>query len=61
MRMTGLQTKRPRTLAWQSFLATGFIGVIVTKGDWLAALEIGVGFGILALLIGLAYAPFKKN
>ena len=55
MRMTGLQTKRPRTLAWQGFLAGGFMVVIVTRGDWIAALEAGVGIAVICYLIGLAY------
>lgn len=61
MRMKGLQTKRPQTLAWQRFLAGGFMVVIVTRGDWIAALEAGVGIGIVCLLIGLAYAFFNKK
>jgi hypothetical protein len=59
--MKGLQTKRPHTLAWQGFLTGGFMIVIVTQGDWTAALEGGVGIGIVCFLIGLAYALWRKR
>jgi hypothetical protein len=55
MPLTGLRTKRPRTLAWQGFPAGGFMVVIVTRGDWIAALAAGVGIAVICFLIGLAY------
>ena len=61
MRMTGLETKRPHTLGWQGFLAGGFMVAIFTRGDWIAAIEAGVGIGILCFLIGLVYRFVTKS
>ena len=53
--MRGLRTKSPLTLGAQGLLASGFVVAIVTHGDWAAALEAGVGIGIVCLLIGVVY------
>jgi hypothetical protein len=58
--MRGLRTKRPHTLAWQGFLAGGFMVLVVTRGDWLAALEAGIAIGLVCFLIGLAYRTASR-
>jgi hypothetical protein len=53
--MRGLRTKSPLILGAQGFLAGVFLVAIVTQGDWAAAVEVGVGIGIVCLLIGVVY------
>ena len=53
--MRGLRTKSPLTLGAQGLLVGVFMVAIVTRGDWAAALEAGVGIGIVCLLIGVVY------
>jgi hypothetical protein len=48
-----LRQRRPLRLAIEGFLVAGFMGAVVTQGNFAAAGELAVVFGVLFGLLGL--------
>ena len=58
--MKGLREKGPLRLAVEGALAGTFMAAVVTRGDFSAAWQAGIGIGILCGLIGLGYRGVKR-
>jgi hypothetical protein len=56
----GLRGKGPLRLAVEGALAGAFMTAVVTRGDFSAAWQVGIGIGIAAGLIGLGYRGVKR-
>ncbi|MGH3009897.1 MAG: hypothetical protein ACRDLM_10910 [Gaiellaceae bacterium] len=56
-----LRTKGPLRLAIEGCLIAGFMGAIVTRGNFAAAGELAIVFGVLFGLLGLVLRAGQRH